>query len=104
MTDFRANFRAFEVARIRYLILVALADQPNGSWTLSMLGRFLATKGYPKTPDYVRNQADWLAGEVLAVRLIPADEETIVVLRQAGRLHVEGVRLLPGVGQPDDEA
>lgn len=101
MTD---DFRTYEAERIRFLLLVELAGQESGSWTLSMLRRAIMVRGYPKTPEYLLNQLRWLEAEALAVRLLPAGEETVVRLRRAGRQHVDRVKLLVGVDKPDDEA
>lgn len=98
------DFRTYEAERIRYLLLLELSRQPGGSWTLFMLTKALRARGYNKLPDFVLNQLQWLEAERLAVRLVPANDETIVKLRTAGRQHVEGARMLRGVDRPDDEA
>tara|TARA_R110002020_G_scaffold10801_22_gene41081 strand:+ start:7566 stop:7871 length:306 start_codon:yes stop_codon:yes gene_type:complete len=98
------DFRLYEAQRIRYLLLLELSHQPSGSWTLSMLTKAMRARGYQKLPDFLLNQLQWLESECLAVRLVPANDETVVKLRGAGRHHVDGTLLLHGVDRPDDEA
>lgn len=100
MTD----FPSFEAERIRLLILIELVAQPGGSWTLSMLERAIRHRGYRKSADYLLTQLRWLDAEVLAVRLMPAESETVVVVRSSGRRHVAGELVLPGIDTPSDEA
>lgn len=99
------DFALFEAQRIRLRLLQALAEQAvrPASLTASMLVRHLSTKGYRKSEDYVLIQLNWLASQALAVRLVPAGEETVAVLLKAGRDHVDGVSLIPGVDAPEDE-
>ncbi len=100
MTD----FLDFEAKRIRRLILEALAAQDSGSWTGEMIELHLKTLGYYKSPDYLRVQFEWLSRDALAVKVVPVGGDVAVKLRAAGRRHVEGVALIPGVHAPADES
>jgi len=95
------DFRIAEARRIRLRLLQALAEQPGGSWTLSMLMRHLTLLGYRKSETFVLNQLKWLEGEVLAVRLV---DDTIATILIAGRQHLDGSKILSGVDELAEES
>lgn len=98
------DFAAFEAQRLRLRLLEALAEQPvrPASLSLYLLMRHLQAKGLRKDEDYLRIQLTWLKDQANAVRLIDAGEELVAVLLDAGRKHVEGLKLIPGVDAPKD--
>jgi hypothetical protein len=98
-----ADFRQFEVERIRRLILEILAAQHNNSLVMTLLRHELASRGYDKTPEFVLNQVFWLESEAHALRTMVAGNDTIATLMRAGRDHLERRRNLVGVHAPDDE-